>query len=204
MAIPHALKQLQAKLETGGELCLPELRDAATQAARSVVFSLGSGNADQLGAIAAVLTKSTECYFSKVPQEIETSQEWMRSLWVVGLIATGAYESFGPSAEAKRILEKSEHARTIVLTLLDKDQLQAAELRKLTEIRYQPVVTRLMHAMSIARLVTVERGPGNTAWYRLTQEGRRVANTMARQSARLRTEQQPQLAAAGSGSGPHW
>jgi hypothetical protein len=189
-------------METGAELCVPELRDAAMQAARSVVFSLGSGNADQLGSIAGVLTRLTESYLSKVPQQTESPQEWIRSLWVIGLIATGAYESFGPSAEARKILEKSELARTIVFALLDKDQLQAAELRKLTAIRYQPVVTRLMHAMSTARLVTVEHGPGNTAWYRLTQEGRRVANTMARQSASPKAVgQQPQLAAAGAGSG---
>jgi hypothetical protein len=147
----------------------------------------------------------TESYLSKVPQQTESPQEWIRSLWVIGLIATGAYESFGPSAEARKILEKSELARTIVFALLDKDQLQAAELRKLTAIRYQPVVTRLMHAMSTARLVTVEHGPGNTAWYRLTQEGRRVANTMARQSASPKAAgQQPQLAAAGAGSGRPW
>lgn len=205
MAVPQALNQLQTRMETGAELCVPELRDAAMQAARSVVFSLGSGNADQLGSIAGVLTRLTESYLGKVPEQTESPQEWIRSLWVIGLIATGAYESFGPSAEARKILEKSEHARTIVFALLDKDQLQAAELRKLTAIRYQPVVTRLMHAMSTARLITVEHGPGNTAWYRLTQEGRRVANTMARQSASPKAAgQQPQLAAAGAGSGRPW
>jgi len=202
MAIPQALNQLQARMETGGELCVPELRDAAMQAARSVVFSLGSGNADQLGAIAGALTKLTESCFSKVPEQTESPQEWIRSLWVIGLIATGAYESFGPSAEARKILEKSQHARAIVFALLDKDQLQAAELRKLTAIRYQPVVTRLIHAMSTARLVTVEHGPGNTAWYRLTQEGRRVANTMAPPSAGPEAPgQQSQLVGAGASSG---
>jgi DNA-binding MarR family transcriptional regulator len=205
MAVPQALNQLQTKMETGAELCAPELRDAAMQAARSVVFSLGSGNADQLGSIAGVLTRLTESYLSKVPQQTESPQEWIRSLWVIGLIATGAYESFGPSAEARKLLENSELARTIVFALLDKDQLQAAELRKQTGIRYQPIVTRLMHAMSTARLVTVEQGPGNTAWYRLTQEGRRVAKTMAPQSASPKAVgQQPQLVAAGAGSGRQW
>jgi DNA-binding MarR family transcriptional regulator len=205
MTVPQALNQVQAKMETGAELCAPELRDAAMQAARSVVFSLGSGNADQLGSVAGVLTRVTESYLSKMPQQTESPQEWIRSLWVIGLIATGAYESFGPSAEARRILEKSELARTIVFALLDKDQVQAAELRKQTGIRYQPVVTRLMRAMSTARLITVEHGPGNTAWYRLTQEGRRVAKTMAPQSANPKAaEQQPQLAATGASSGRQW
>lgn len=205
MAVPQALNQLQTRMETGTELCVPELRDAAMQAARSVVFSLGSGNADQLGSIAGVLTRLTESYLSKVPQQTESPQEWIRSLWVIGLIATGAYESFGPSAEARRILEKSEQARAIVFALLDKDQVQAAELRKLTAIRHQPVVTRLMHAMSTARLVTVEHGPGNTAWYRLTQEGRRVAKMMAPQSASPKAAgQQPPLVAAGASSGRQW
>lgn len=205
MAVPQALNQLQTRMETGAELCVPELRDAAMQAARSVVFSLGSGNADQLGSIAGVLTRLTESYLSKVPQQTESPQEWIRSLWVIGLIATGAYESFGPSAEARRILEKSEQARAIVFALLDKDQVQAAELRKLTAIRHQPVVTRLMHAMSTARLVTVEHGPGNTAWYRLTQEGRRVAKMMAPQSASPKAAgQQPPLVAAGASSGRQW
>jgi YD repeat-containing protein len=205
MVVPQALSQLQTRMETGAELCVPELRDAAMQAARSVVFSLGSGNADQLGSVAGVLTKLTESYLSKMPEQTESPQEWIRSLWVIGLIATGAYESFGPSAEAKKILEKSELARAIMFALLDKDQLQAAELRKVTAIRYQPVVTRLMHALSSARLVTVEHGPGNTAWYRLTQEGRRIAKTMAPQSASPKAaEQQPQLAAAGAGSGRRW
>jgi hypothetical protein len=205
MAIPQALNQLQARIETGGELCVPELRDAAMQAARSVVFGLGSGNADQLGSIAGLLTKLSESCLSKGAQQPETPEEWIRSLWVIGLIATGAYESFGPSAEARKILEKSEHARAIVSALLDKDQLQAAELRKLTAIRHQPIVTRLIHAMATARLVTVEYGPGNTAWYRLTQEGRRIANTMAKQPASPKTaEQKPQLVGAGAGSGRSW
>jgi hypothetical protein len=204
MAIPQALSQLQTTIERGNEPSLAEFRDAALQAARVVVFSLGSGNADQLGPIAGVLTKLTESCFSKAAEKTESPQEWIRSLSVVGLIATGAYESFGPSAEARRILESSAHARTIVLTLLGKDTMQAAELRKLTEIRNQPVVTRLIHAMTKARLVAVEHGPGNVAWYRLTQEGKRVARLMAQQSASPKPVEQPQLVAAGAGSNFGW
>lgn len=200
MAIPQALSKLQTKIEVGDQLCVPELRDAATHASRAVVFSLGSGNAEQLESIAGVLTKFTESYLSRMPQE-ESPQEWVRALSVIGLIATGAYESFGPSAEARKILEKSEHARTILFALLEKEQWQAAELREFTAIRNQPVVTRLMHTLSAARLVTVEHGPGNTAWYRLTQEGRRVAKMMAPGAARPKAVEAPQLAASGAGSG---
>jgi DNA-binding PadR family transcriptional regulator len=94
---------------------------------------------------------------------------------VIAQIATGAYESFGPSAEARKILEKSEHARTIIGILVGREQLQAAELRSIVGIEHQSMIARIMHTLSKARLVTVERGPGNTAWYRLTPEGRRAA-----------------------------
>lgn len=202
MSMPEVITQLQKQMETGGELPIGELRDATWQAARYVVFALGSGNPDQLGPLCNTLTQLTERYFDGVPEDRESPQEWMRSLAVIGQIATGAYESFGPSAEARKVLAGSEHARNIVGVLVGKDRLQASELRGLTGIEHQPVVARIMHTLSRARLVVVERGPGNTAWYRLTSEGRRAANATIEQTAKAPTDtvEKRQLAAAGASS----
>jgi|ERR1700733_24176 len=200
MSMPEVITQLQKQMETGGELPIGELRDATWQAARYVVFALGSGDPDQLGPLCNALTQLTERYFDGVPEE--SPQEWMRSLAVIGQIATGAYESFGPSAEARKVLAGSEHARNIVGVLVGKDRLQATELRGLTGIEHQPVVARIMHTLSRARLVVVERGPGNTAWYRLTSEGRRAAKATMVQTSQATEDlvgKRP-LAAAGASS----
>jgi hypothetical protein len=177
--MPEVITQLQRQMETGGELPVKELRDATWQAARYVVFALGSGNPDQLGPLCNTLTQLTERYFDSVPQDGESPHEWMRSLAVIGQIATGAYESFGPSAEARKVLEGSEHARNIVKALLGEDLVQAKELRSLAGIEHQSAIARIMHTLVSARLVIIERGPGNTAWYRLTAEGRRAAKDKA-------------------------
>jgi DNA-binding MarR family transcriptional regulator len=126
----------------------------------------------------------------------------MRSLAVIGQIATGAYESFGPSAEARKVLEGSEHARNIVGVLVGKDRLQAADLRRLLGIEHQSLVTRIIHTLSSARLVIVEQGPGNTAWYRLTAEGRRAAKAAVDQTGKAAQDAagKRQLAAAGASS----
>lgn len=179
MAIPETISELQHRMEAGCEPPVKELRDATLQAARYVVFGLGSGNPDQLGPLCTALTQLTERYFDRAPQEIETPREWVRSLAVIGQIATAAYESFGPSAEARKVLERSELARNIVRALVGKDLLQANELRSLAGIEHQPALARIMHALASARLVVVERGPGNTAWYRLTAEGSRAAKDKA-------------------------
>jgi hypothetical protein len=202
MPMPEVITQLQKHMETGGELPINELRDATLQAARYVVFALGSGNPDQLGPLCNTLTQLTERYFDGVPEDGQSPQEWMRSLSVIGQIATGAYESFGPSTEARKALAGSEHARNIVGILVGKDRLQAAELRSLTGIENQPVVARIMHTLSRARLVVVERGPGNTAWYRLTSEGRRAAKATIEQTGKATrdTVEKRQLAAAGAPS----
>jgi hypothetical protein len=202
MPMPEVITQLQKQMETGGELPVNELRDATLQAARYVVFALGSGNPDQLGPLCTTLTQLSERYFDGVPRDGESPQEWMRSLAVIGQIASGAYESFGPSAEARKVLEGSEHARKIIGALVGKDRLQAAELRSLTGIEYQPVVARIMHTLSRARLVIVERGPGNTAWYRLTAEGRRAAKATIAQAGKAMqdTAGKRQLVAAGASS----
>lgn len=202
MPMPEVITQLQRQMETGGELPVNELRDATWQAARYVVFALGSGNPDQLGPLCNTLTQLTARYFDSVPQDVETPREWMRSLAVIGQIATGAYESFGPSAEARKVLEGSEHARNILGVLVGKDRLQAADLRSLTGIEYQPVVARIMHTLSRARLVIIERGPGNTAWYRLTAEGRRAAKATMVQTGKATqlTAGKRELAAAGASS----
>jgi hypothetical protein len=202
MPMPEAIAQLQKQMETGGELPIKELRDATWQAARYLVFALGSGNPDQLGPLCNSLTQLTERYFDGVPQDTDSPQEWMRSLAVIGQIATGAYESFGPSAEARKVLEGSEHARNIIGVLVGKDRLQAAELRNLIGMEHQSLVARIMHTLSRAQLVIVERGPGNTAWYRLTAEGRRAAKATMVQTGKA-TEETPgkrQLAAAGASS----
>lgn len=202
MPIPEIVARLQNEFVNRTEMPVEELRDATWQAARDLLFSLGSGNPDELGPLASALTEITEGYFSKTPENVESPQEWMRSLAVLGQIAAGAYESFGPSAEARKALEGSEHARKIIAVLVGQDQLQAADLRHLVGIEHQPMVTRLMHTLSKARLVTVERGPGNTAWYRLTPEGRRAAKTMAGRSAKKDADdnKKPQFAAAGASS----
>src|SRR5271169_1252566 len=202
MPMPEVITQLQRQMETCGELPVQELRDATWQAARYVVFALGSGNPDQLGPLCNTLTQLTERYFDGVPQDGESPREWMRSLAVIGQIATGAYESFGPSAEARKVLEASEHARKIVGVLVGKDRLQAAELRSLIGMEHQSLVARVMHTLSRAQLVIVERGPGNTAWYRLTAEGRRAAKaTMVRTGkATQDTARKRQLVAAGASS----
>jgi hypothetical protein len=200
--MPAVITQLQKHMESGGDFPISDVRDATLQAARYVVFALGSGNPDQLGPLCNTLTQLTERYFDGVPEDRESSQEWMRSLSVIGQIATGAYESFGPSAEARKVLEGSEHARNIVAVLVGKDRLQATELRGLTGIEHQPVVARIMHTLSRARLVVVERGPGNTAWYRLTSEGRRAAKATIDQTGKATksTVEKRQLAAAGASS----
>ncbi len=202
MPMPEVITQLQRQMENGGEPPVKELRDATWQAARYVVFALGSGNPDQLGPLCNSLTQLTERYFDGVPQDGESPREWMRSLAVIGQIATGAYESFGPSAEARKVLERSEHARNIVGVLIGKDRLQAAELRSLIGIEHQSFVARIMHTLSRAQLVIVERGPGNTAWYRLTAEGRRAAKATIVQTGKATqdTAGKRQLAAAGASS----
>lgn len=179
MPMPEIITQLQRRMETGGELPVKELRDATMQAARYVVHGLGSGNPDQLGPLCTALTQLTERYFDGVPQDVETPREWVRSLAVIGQIATAAYESFGPSAEARKVLEGSEHARNIVKALVGEDVVQAKELRSLAGIEHQSAIARIMHTLASARLVIIERGPGNTAWYRLTAEGRRAAKDKA-------------------------
>lgn len=200
MPMPEVITQLQKQMETGVDLPINEVRDATLQAARYVVFALGSGNPDQLGPLCNTLTQLTERYFDGVPEDRESPQEWMRSLAVIGQIATGAYESFGPSAEARKVLEGSEHARNIVGVLFGKDRLQATDLRGLTGIEHQPVVARIMHTLSRARLVIVERGLGNTAWYRLTAEGRRAAKAAIAQTGKATQDkvEKRQLAAAGA------
>jgi hypothetical protein len=200
--MPEVITQLQRLIVTGVEPPVIEVRDATWQAARYMVFALGSGNPDQLGPLCNTLTQLTERYFDGQPQDVESLREWMRSLAVIGQIATGAYESFGPSAEAQKVLEGSEHARNIVGVLVGKDRLQAAELRSLTGIEYQPVVARIMHTLSKARLVVVERGPGNTAWYRLTAEGRRAAKAAVEQTGKVARDADggKHLAAAGASS----
>lgn len=202
MPMSEVITQLQRQMETGGELPVKELRDATWQAARYVVFALGSGNPDQLGPLCNTLTQLTERYFDSVPQDAESPREWMRSLAVIGQIATGAYESFGPSADARKVLESSEHARKIVGVLVGKDRLQAAELRSLIGMEHQSLVARIMHTLSRARLVIVERGPGNTAWYRLTAEGRRAAKATIEQTGQAAQDAagKRQLAAAGASS----
>jgi hypothetical protein len=201
MPIPEIVSRLQKQLENSTEVPLEEWRDATLQSARYVLFSLGSGNPDQLGPLSTVLTQLTESCFLKAPQTVESPREWLRSLAVIAQIATGAYESFGPSAEARKILEKSEHARTIIGVLVGREQLQAAELRSIAGIEHQSMVARLMHTLSKARLVTVERGPGNTAWYRLTPEGRRAAKAVVEKSGKVSQDAiKPQLAAAGASS----
>jgi len=202
MPMPEVITQLQRQMETGGELPVQELREATWQAARYVVFALGSGNPDQLGPLCSALTQLTERYYDRVPQDSQSPREWMRSLAVIGQIATGAYESFGPSAEARKVLEGSEHARNIVAALVGKDRLQAADLRNLIGVEHQPVVARIMHALSNARLVIVERGLGNTAWYRLTAEGRRAAKATIEQRGKATqdTAEKRHLAAAGASS----
>jgi hypothetical protein len=200
--MPEVITQLQRQMETGCELPVQELRDATWQAARYVVFALGSGDPDQLGPLCNTLTQLTERYFEKVPQDGESPQEWMRSLAVIGQIATGAYESFGPSAKARKVLEGSEHARNIIGVLVGKDRLQAAELRSLIGMEHQSLVARIMHTLSRAQLVIVERGPGNTAWYRLTAEGRRAAKATMVQTGKATqlTAGKRELAAAGASS----
>jgi DNA-binding MarR family transcriptional regulator len=199
MPLPEVVTRLQSQLENSTDLPLEELRTATLQSARYVLFSLGSGNPDQLGPLSTALTQITEGYFRKVPQAVESPREWMRSLAVLSQVAIGAYESFGPSAEARKILEKSDHARTIIGILLNRDQLQAAELRNIAGIDHQPIVTRIIHTLSKAGLVTVERGAGNTAWYRLTLEGRRAAKaTHATVEKEQANEKQPLAAGASS------
>jgi hypothetical protein len=201
MPIPEIVSRLQKQLQNSTEVPLEEWRDATLQSARYVLFSIGSGNPDQLGPLSTVLTQLTEGYFVKTAQAVESPREWVRSLAVISQIATGAYESFGPSAEARKILEKSEHARTIIGVLAGREQLQAAELRSIAGIEHQSMVARIMHTLSKARLVTVERGPGNTAWYRLTPEGRRAAKSVVEKSGKVAQDAiKPQLAAAGASS----
>lgn len=202
MSMPEVITQLQKQIETGGKLPVKELQDATWQAARYVVFALGSGNPDQLGPLCNTLTQLTERYFDRVPQDSDSPREWMRSLAVIGQIATGAYESFGPSAEARKVLEGSEHARNIVRVLVGKDRLQAAELRSLIGMEHQSLVARIMHTLSRAQLVIVERGPGNTAWYRLTAEGRRAAKADVELTGKVaqNADGGKQLAAAGASS----
>jgi len=202
MPMPEVITQLQRQMETGSELPVKELQDATWQAARYVVFALGSGDPDQLGPLCNALTQVTERYFDRVPQDAESPREWMRSLAVIGQIATGAYESFGPSAEARKVLEGSEHARKIVGVLVGKDRLQAAELRSLLGMEHQSLVARIMRTLSSARLVIVERGPGNTAWYRLTAEGRRAAKACIERTGKAAQDAagKRQLAAAGASS----
>lgn len=202
MPIPEIVARLQKEFVNGTDMPVEELRDATWQAARYLLFSLGSGNPDELGPLSSALTEISEGYFSQASQNVESPREWMRSLAVLGHIATGAYESFGPSAEARKALESSEHARKIIAVLVGQDQLQAAELRHLVGIEHQPMVTRLMHTLSKAHLVTVERGPGNTAWYRLTPEGRRAAKTIAGSTGKD-DNRKPQFASAG-GSSSRW
>ncbi|HZC24253.1 MAG TPA: MarR family winged helix-turn-helix transcriptional regulator [Candidatus Binatia bacterium] len=199
MPIPEIVARLQKEIVNSTEMPIEELRDATWRAARYLLFSLGSGNPDELGQLSSALTEISEGYFSKAPQNVESPREWMRSLAILGQIATGAYESFGPSAEARKALESSEHARSIIGVLVGQDKLQAAELRQLVGIEHQPMVTRLMHTLSKARLVTVERGPGNTAWYRLTPEGRRAAKTIAGSMGKD-DNRKPQFASAGASS----
>jgi DNA-binding PadR family transcriptional regulator len=83
-----------------------------------------------------------------------------------------------------------------------KNRLQASELRSLTGIEHQLVVARIMHTLSRARLVIVERGPGNTAWYRLTSEGKRAARATIEQTGQATqdTVEKRQLVAAGASS----
>ena len=202
MSMPEVITQLQRQIETGGEPPVKELQDATWQAARYLVFALGSGNPDQLGPLCNTLTQLTERYFDGVPEDSDSPREWMRSLAVIGQIATGAYESFGPSAEARKVLEGSEHARNIVRVLVGKDRLQAAELRSLIGMEHQSLVARIMHTLSRAQLVIVERGPGNTAWYRLTPEGRRAAKAAVELTGKVaqNADGGRQLAAAGASS----
>jgi len=201
MSIPGIITQLQRQMENGGEVPLTEVREATWQAARYVVFALGSGNPDQLGPLSSTLTQLTERYFHRAPEAVETPQEWMRSLAVIGHIATGAYESFGPSAEARKVLEGSELARNIVKALVGQDLVQAKQLRSIAEIEHQSAIARIMHTLVGARLVTIERGPGNTAWYRLTSEGRRAAKAFEHAGKTAQdTTAKKQLAAAGASS----
>jgi DNA-binding PadR family transcriptional regulator len=203
MSIPQVISELQQRANSDGEIPIESLQAATMETARYVVFSLGSGNPDQLGPLSSALTQLTERYFAGSSQKDETPREWMRCLAVVGQIAMGAYESFGPSAEARKVLEGSAHARNIIEALVGRERLQAAELRSIMGIEHQPVVARIIHTLSKARLVIVERGPGNTAWYRLTAEGRRAAKANEEQAGKAGQDSSEKIQLATAGAASH-
>jgi DNA-binding PadR family transcriptional regulator len=174
MTTNELLSKLQKRAHAGEALTVPELRDATSQAVRFLVFSVASNEADQLNAISAALTQLTDGYFNRLDQGEDTPREWARSLAVLGQIAVALYESMAPTAEIRKILGRSQHARKIAQILLDQGRMQAKELRERAQIPHQPTLARIIHALVNARVVVVQQGPGNTAWYRLTPEGSRL------------------------------
>jgi DNA-binding PadR family transcriptional regulator len=174
MTTIELLSNLQKRAYAGEALTVSELRDATSQAVRFLVFSIASNEADQLNAFSVALTQMTDGYFGRLDKGEDTPREWARSLAVVGQIAVALYESMAPTAEVRKILGRSQRARKIAQILLEEGRMQAKELRERAQIPHQPTLARIIHALANARVVTVQQGPGNTAWYRLTPEGSRL------------------------------
>lgn len=174
MTTTELLYVLQSRANAGESLSVAELRDATWQTVRFLVFAVTSGEADQLDPLSGGITQVTEAYFDRIDRGEDGPREWARSLAIVGQIAVALYESLGPTAEAQKILGRSQHARNVAKILLSKGTVQAKELRELAAIQHQPTLARIIHALASARIVAVESGPGNTAWYRLTPEGSRL------------------------------
>lgn len=168
------LSELQNRAHTGQTLNVPELRDATWRAMRSLVFNVMSSEADRLGPLATGVTQLTEAYFHRIDPGEDGPREWARALAVVGQITTALYESMGPTAEVQKVLKRSQHARKIARILLREGTIQAKNLRESAAIKHQPTLARIIHDLARARIVAVQSGPGNTAWYRLTQEGSRL------------------------------
>jgi hypothetical protein len=180
------LSELQKRIHAGDAVKISELRDATWQAMRFLVFSVSSGEPDQLGSLSGVITQATEPYFGNVDRDEDTSREWARSLAVVGQIAVALYESMAPSAEARKMMGRSQHAKNVARILLNRGSVQARELRQLADIPHQPTLARIIHSLASARIVAVERGAGNTAWYRLTPEGRHMLRAAILEPAEVR------------------
>jgi hypothetical protein len=171
------ISNLQQRINAGAIPSVAELRDGTWQAMRFLAFSVTSGDVDQLGALSGEITQTTEAYFEKLGCEEEVSREWARSLAVLGQLAVALYESMGPTLEARRILGRSQHAKNVARILLSRGTVQARELRDLAKIPHQPTLARIIHTLANARVVAVEHGAGNSAWYRLTPEGRNLLSS---------------------------
>jgi len=174
MTTKEVLSKLQQRVEAGEVLNAEELREATSQAVRFLVFSVSSGASDQLGPFSSWITQLTAAYFQRGGQEENVPREWARSLAIVGQIGVMLYESMAPTAEVQKILGRSQHAKKIARILVSRGSIQAKELRECAAIPHQPTLARIIHALANARIVTVQQGPGNTAWYRLTPEGGRL------------------------------